>query len=426
MQVPIVSVRQVLAHAARTWSPPAAGLLYFVSWLLASTNPFGDPRKVPLYALFAIAIGISGRFPMTALGLLVATPALQIAEVVFPPWNTTWPTYLSAPIVAFFVGWLAPGARKYIALSAGAVASVLIAYSIVTGGVFSPLIGTLEEAYGPHPLWWGLAGLSLAVFGLCSVGWILGFAGASLRLWRTLQVTEIKLEESDFELRLSQVREGVARDVHDALAHSLAIVVAQAEGGAAVYSTRPDAAVESLHTIATVSRTALVDVRRLVEKIQAREDDLGERPSISDITPLLQRWHDSGMHASLEEIGAPRTLGSLQELAVYRIVQESLTNALKHSGAAAAASVTLVWSTEGVSVRIASEAGAPLIPAGATGRGVGIAGMEERALLAGGWLDTSVAADGSFVVTAFIPAPPTSPEDDHPKPAGDRFVWVES
>jgi signal transduction histidine kinase len=426
MQVPTASVRPVLARTARSWSPPAAGLLYFFSWLLVSTNPFGDPRKVPLYALFAIAIGVSGRFPMTALGLLVATPALQIAEVVFPPQNTTWPTYLSAPIVAFFVGWLAPRARKYVALPAGAVASVLIAYSIVTGGVFGRLIGTLEIAYGPHPLWWGLASLSLAVFGLFSVGWILGFAGASLRLWRTLRMTETRLEVSDFELRLSQVREGVARDVHDALAHSLAIVVAQAEGGAAVYSTRPDAAVESLHTIATVSRTALVDVRRLVEKIQAREDDVGERSSIADIAPLLQRWQDIGMRASLEEIGDPRALGSLQELAVYRIVQESLTNALKHSGTAAATSVILDWSAEGVSVRITSEAGAPLIPAGATSRGVGIAGMEERARLAGGQLDTSVVADGSFIVAAFIPAVRSGFEDDHPQPAGDRFVWVES
>ena len=394
----------VLARAARTWSPPAVGVLYFVSWWVASSHRFGDHGKVGLYALFAVAIGISGRFPLCALGLLVATPALQIAGVVFPPQNTTWPTYGSAAIVAFFIGLLASGARRYIALPIGAVASVLIAYCVVTGGVFAKLVRALEFAYGPHPLWFGLASVSLAVFGLFSVGWILGVAAASLRLRRTLQLAETRLEETDLELRLSQVREGVARDVHDALAHSLAIVVAQAEGAVALQATKPEAAVDSLRNIATVSRAALIDVRRLVEKIQAHEDIVGERPSISDIAPLLHRLRSIGMVVSLHETGDPPSLGSLQEVAVYRIVQESLTNALKHSGTSAATQIAFGWTADGLNVRIASEKGTPLVPPRGTDRGVGIAGMGERARSVGGWLDANMATDGAFLVAAFIPA----------------------
>lgn len=405
-----VRVNPGLSHAVTRYSPLAVGVLYFISWIVASSNRFGDPRKVLLYLLFAAAIAISGRFPMSALGLLVAIPALQIVGIAFPPQNTTWPTYAAAAIIAFFVGLYAPGARRYVALPVGAVASTLIAYCIVTGGIFGRMIRALELAYGPHPLWAGFAGVSLAVFGLFAVGWLLGVAGASLTLRRTLQTTKTKLEATDFELRLSQVRENVARDVHDALAHSLAIVVAQAEGAIALQTTKPEVALHSLRNIANVGRGALVDVRRLVEKIQEREDGVGERPSISDITQLLHHLQSIGMNASVHVSGDPRKMGWFQELAVYRIVQESLTNALKHAGISADATVELVWMTDGLAVRVVSEKGTPLIPPREAGRGVGIEGMKERAQMAGGRLDAQNAPDGSFIVTAFIPSNHELPE----------------
>jgi signal transduction histidine kinase len=403
MTVPNLNVRQVLVHAARNYSPPVLGALYFGAWMIASTNRFGDPSKVALYALFAIAIGLSGRFPDWALVLLAVTPMLQIAGLVFPPENTTWPTYVSAGLVAFFIGFSAVGVVRYVALPVGAAVSILIAYCIVTGGVFARLALALELTYGPHPLRTGLAVVSLCVFGLFSGGWIIGVAGASMSLRHTLTITKTKLEASTFQLRLSQVREEVARDVHDALAHSLAIVVAQAEGAVALNTMKPDVAVSSLRNIATLSRAALIDVRRLVEKIQAREDVVGEKPSMSDITPLLERFRDVGMNATLQELGDPSSLGALQELAVYRITQESLTNALKHAGTFASPTVTFTWTPEGLNLRIASEMGTPLIPKGG-GPGVGIAGMKERARLAGGWLEADKSAKGTFLVHAFIPA----------------------
>lgn len=394
-------LRHVLIRAASEYSAPVLGAVYFAGWFFASTSKFVEPGRPTLYALFAIAIGISKRFPIWSFGLLLVTPALQIMRVIEPPESTTWPTYGSVIAVAFFIGLFATGVTRYLALPVGAVVSVLVAYCIVTGGVFLRLVYPLDLGYAPHPMFMSLMTASCTVFGLYAGGWMLGVAGASLKLRRSLTIAESRLEASSFELRLVRVREDVARDVHDELAHSLAIVVAQAEGALALQEIKPGAAVESLRNIATLSRASLIDVRRLVEKIQDGEDIVGERRSISDIAALLERFGNIGIDTTVSTIGAPQPMGSLQESAVYRIIQESLTNALKHAGTSTP-SVTLAWAVGGVKVDITSPNGTPLVING-DGRGVGIAGMKERARLAGGWLEADKDTNGTFRVRAFIP-----------------------
>jgi len=247
----------------------------------------------------------------------------------------------------------------------------------------------------------------LAAFGLFSGAWAVGIAGASLRLNRVLRAAESKLEETDFELRLSHDRARISRDVHDSLAHSLAIVVSQAEGALAFQQARPEVATDSLHNIANVGRMALIDVRHLVEQIQDDDTLTGWKPTTADLDVLVRNMRNVGMRIEFHAEGTVGTLAPSHDVTVFRIVQESLTNALKHAGPTSRVAIVLDWSSTGLSIRVASEQGTPLMPGGSGNRGIGIRGMKERARLAGGWLTADLLEDRQFVVSALIPVEPT-------------------
>ncbi|MCU1577393.1 MAG: hypothetical protein JWP70_2097 [Leifsonia sp.] len=392
------------------WVPPAAGIVYFVLWVVAEAGRWNIVPASIWFALLAIAIGIAVWRPLASLAILVAVPALQILGVLYPPSSTSWPAYGAAAIVAFLIGFSAPRRTRNLALVIGAVAVALIAYRLT-------IPSTPENWWGSwtgmgmngrtHPLQEVFAWLLLAGFGIYAGAWALGVGVANVlkirSISRVLISAETRLEETDFELRLAQDRERISRDVHDALAHSLAIVVSQAEGALALRSVKPEVVGDSLRNIATVSRTALVDVRRLVEQIQEDDDVTTPKATIADIDSLVTHMREIGMDASLRLLGNPVSLMPSQELAVYRIVQESLTNSLKHGGPTSTVTVVLDWRGPGLAVLVTSAGGTPLIKERADpDRGVGIASMKERARLAGGWLTAELSDDGSFIVTAFL------------------------
>jgi len=205
--------------------------------------------------------------------------------------------------------------------------------------------------------------------------------------------------------------------VHDALAHSLAVVVSQAQGALALAATRPEVVEQSLRTIADVGRTSLVDVRHLVERIQQDADDASPRETVHDLDRLATTMRDVGMTVTVRHLGDTGDLLPSQELAVFRIVQESLTNALKHSGSQSTVDVALDWRGPGLALLVTSSGDDPLVAARrGTGRGTGLVSMTERARLAGGWLTAELGDDGVFVVTAFVPTP---------EPLGVLQSWTE-
>jgi signal transduction histidine kinase len=187
--------------------------------------------------------------------------------------------------------------------------------------------------------------------------------------------------------------------VHDSLAHSLAVVVSQAQGAAAI-AVRDEHAARALQDIAEVSRSALGDVRALVERIQGSGDDV--RHGLRDVARLIADMREVGMDASLEQHGDPAELSPGVADAVHRIVQESLTNVLKHQGRTATARVVLDWRGPGLGIVVGSRGRTPLVEL--DGPGSGVAGMQERACLAGGWLRAGAGdEDHEFVVTAWLP-----------------------
>ncbi|ROS75055.1 signal transduction histidine kinase [Curtobacterium sp. PhB130] len=390
---------------------PAAGAVYLVLWIVAEAGRSGLADHVLVVSALAVAIGLANWMPSTALGLVVVVPLLQAFRLLHRPTDTTWPEYLAIAIVVGIVGAGRSDLLRWLAVPVLAVASVAAAWAMVVPTVADP------DVWG---LWVGsstgtrtnLAFIALAIAGASGIGWAIGVAiGATWRIGLArVRVVEAERETevTTGELHAEQERARIARDVHDSLAHSLAVVVSQAQGAAAI-AVRDEHAARALQDIADVSRSALGDVRALVERIQGAGDDA--RHGLEDVPPLVEDMRELGMTASFEQHGAPSAVAPAVGSAVHRIVQESLTNVLKHQGRTATARVVLDWRGPGLGVVVTSTGGAPLVEL--DGAGSGIAGMQERARLAGGWLRAGTGdAEHEWVVTAWLPtvdAPAVAP-----------------
>lgn len=220
-------------------------------------------------------------------------------------------------------------------------------------------------------------------------------------------------------------RARIAREMHDIVAHSLSVVIAQADGGRYAGPAEPDAAVRALTTIAETGRAALADMRRLLGVLRTDASDaepgpagaatspgppaLRPQPAADQIAELVEQVRDSGLEVSLVRMGAPRTLPPGTGLAVYRICQESLTNVLKHAGPQARATVLLQWGATSLVLEVSDDGrGAAAADDGA---GHGTTGMRERAAMLGGTLTLGPRPGGGFRVRAEIPIPPAPQED---------------
>jgi signal transduction histidine kinase len=206
--------------------------------------------------------------------------------------------------------------------------------------------------------------------------------------------------EQETALAAAAERTWITRELHDVVAHSLSVVIAQADGG----RYAPGQAETALTTIAATAREALAEMRRALGVLR-------EEPDTPDIKTLVARTRAAGLPVELAEEGSPRPLAPGTGLAVYRVAQEALTNVLKHAGPGASAHVTLRWEPERVTVVVRDDG------AGAgtdDGRGRGLAGMRERVEPRGGTVSAGPRPEGGFEVRAAIPA--------KPRPAGS-FRW---
>ncbi len=249
-----------------------------------------------------------------------------------------------------------------------------------------------------------------------AVGWFVAFAFAFLLAWTIGQLVRTRnrarankaaMIVAEQEVVAEQERTRIARDMHDVVAHSLAVIVAQADGGRYASRVDPVAAEESLATIAATAREALGDVRVLLAQLRYSQED-GPQPTLGDLDRLFAGMRAAGLQVEREETGTRPVLGAAQQIAIYRIVQESLTNALRHADTAREVLVRMAWAEHGLDLTIQSHlpdvrTRTGMIPVAGASTGHGLAGMTERANLAGGWL-RAAAVDGRFVVTAWLPS----------------------
>jgi signal transduction histidine kinase len=219
---------------------------------------------------------------------------------------------------------------------------------------------------------------------------------------RTRQL-EVEREQQS-RLAAAAERARIARELHDVVAHSLSVIIAQADGGRYAAQANPTAAVDALEVVATTGRTALIDMRRLLGVLRDGEGPQhGPQPGFDAIPDLVSGVRDSGLQVSYATIGHPRPIGDAMGLAAYRIVQEALTNVLKHGGPAAQAAVRVTWAED--AVRLVVDDDGRGASATTDGRGQGLGGMRERAALYGGQVEAAPRPGGGYRVQAVLPYP---------------------
>ena len=249
---------------------------------------------------------------------------------------------------------------------------------------------------------------------------LVAWAGGRLRASRveTLRAREDRFArlavEREQELRLAAQAERarIAREMHDIVAHSLTVMVAQADGGRYAGAAEPAAATHALETIAETGRAALADMRRLLGVLRDDDDGpdgddahaLAPQPAGGDLDALVEQVRASGLRVSLVRMGTPRTLPPGVGLTAHRICQEALTNVMKHAGPDPTVTVLVQWTDTSLTLEVSDDGrGASADPD--DGGGHGLLGMRERAMMLGGTLTVGPRPGGGFRVRAQLPLP---------------------
>jgi signal transduction histidine kinase len=203
------------------------------------------------------------------------------------------------------------------------------------------------------------------------------------------------------EQAATEERMHIARELHDVVAHNVSLMVIQAQ--ALGQTTREQGARGSAQTIAELGRDAMSELHRTLElmRAQSAEEERKPQPALDDLGPLLERTHAAGVNVNLSVSGTPRPLPAGVELSAYRIVQEALTNAIKHSGSDRA-SVELRYGDDGLELEIVDQ-GAGGVGSELPHAGHGLVGMRERVALFGGTLDVGALNGHGFRVLATLP-----------------------
>jgi signal transduction histidine kinase len=251
-------------------------------------------------------------------------------------------------------------------------------------------------------------GLSDQIFPLALFGgwWVMGRAART----RQLQTAELRARAEQLERERTENERGavarerarIARELHDVVAHSVSVMVIQSGAARSVLDTDPDASIAALGAVEDTGREALAEMRRLlgILRPEGERPEHEPQPSLGAVDRLVERARVAGLAVELRVEGAAGTLEPGVDLTAYRVVQEALTNALKHGGDGAAR-VTLRWSAERLELEVANRIGPG--PAGLlAGSGNGLIGMRERVALCGGELRAGPSGRG-FVVRARLP-----------------------
>jgi signal transduction histidine kinase len=209
-------------------------------------------------------------------------------------------------------------------------------------------------------------------------------------------------KEADAARAVATERARIARDMHDVLAHAVSLMIVQAEAGPVVVRTKPERAERAFEAIASAGRDAMVQLRRTLG-ILKDEQDVGVRapqPVVAAIPDLVAQVEETGLAATFEVTGTVRALTPDAEVAAFRIVQEALTNTLKHAAATKVA-VALEWGRDALVITVRDDGtGAGNLG----GSGNGLIGIRERAAACGGTATGGPVPGGGFQVTATLPA----------------------
>ena len=390
----------------RQWAAPLLCAALGVPGLLDSAAGAEPGFPVALLVMIGFTVPLLARERHPFLVFAVIT-AFSMAEAVSGV--LTYAHFLAQLIMLYNLARFAPPVQLAVAVA------ITVPQTIVTIMTFAP-DRQMQRIDSPLAVTTDLVLCILAVAGL-------GLAGRVARSYiAALEDQAVRLEvERDQRARLAEARERarISREMHDILGHTLAVVVGLADGAAGLAETKPKQTADTLRIIADSGRGALADLRRLLTKIREerpQETPFRPQPGIGDLDALLKRARAAGPDVCLHQAGDLTGLPAGLQLALYRIVQESLTNTLKHAAADTTVRVSLIAEQDAVHVTV-EDTGPPATERDHSreGGGQGLLGMRERAALYQGTVTAGPNSQGGWSVRAvLLPTPLTNAASDAP------------
>jgi len=273
----------------------------------------------------------------------------------------------------------------------------LLALSLWLGVSVLAGLGEPGGAVG-NSLFWALCGLLPFAVGLVLAA--RAAAGSELEV----SARRLRSEKAERARRAADEERGrIARELHDVVAHCLSVMVVQTSGARRVATVDPEAARGALEVVESSGRAALAELRRIVGVLYREDGEpAGVSPGLRELPVLAEHARAAGLPVDLCVEGPRRSLSPGLDLVVYRIVQESLTNTIKHAGPASAR-IHLVFGAGCLELTISDTGRGPVQRRPSYGSGHGLIGMSERVRLYGGDLYTGAGAVGGFEVRARIP-----------------------
>jgi len=379
---------------------------------------------LPFVVGMAIPVVFRRAYPVEAFAVVIAVGALQVLLLRRPAGAD-----LAVLVVLYTLAASRPRqvSLRGLAVCLAGAAAAIVRWHPARGGLDLYTIGAEAAVFGAPVL----------------LAWLLGDSARWRRgYYQALEERAARLErERDAQAQVAAAAERarIAREIHDVVAHNVSVMVVQADGAAFALDSSPQRAREALAAISVTGRRALTEMRSLLGVLRdqpGRDGGLGDgapedralgdtglalapQPGVEDLADLLEQARTAGLPVSLTVGGNPRPVPAGEALAVYRVVQESLTNVRKHAGPGATAVVSLDYDEEGLLIRVTDDgAGASAVPGplgripgpagstgstGSTGSGHGLAGMRERVELYGGTARSGPRDGGGYEVVARLP-----------------------
>ncbi|HEY3895863.1 MAG TPA: sensor histidine kinase [Pseudonocardiaceae bacterium] len=225
-------------------------------------------------------------------------------------------------------------------------------------------------------------------------------------------VQQLERERETVREAVAAERSRIARELHDIVSHAVTAIVLQAAGAARVAKTNFAQVTQSLQHIETTGKQAMAELRRLLGVLEANDSngrpagrgELGPQPGLADMALLLTSLKDTGMPVTVHVEGTPRNLDPSIDLAAYRIVQEGLTNVLKHAGTDSHPQLRMVWKADSLLIQIDNDLNQAQARHGqALSVGRGLVGLRARAQAAGGRLHSGLHHNGGYRLSATLP-----------------------
>ncbi|MFD7714703.1 sensor histidine kinase [Streptomyces sp. NPDC059814] len=371
--------------------------------VLVAAQYYGAEYDLVLGALMGLCLLARRRFPGMVLGLVLALSAVQLVLHDVPDLLlASAPASYDVAVLFAMMSVVHHSRTAWMPYFAGA--AVLLATATGTVGVPALGIGQFADLHTLLIFW----GLTLTV-------WLTAFALHTRRLYAESQSARAWHVEREQEqrVRLAAARERaeIARELHDVVAHSLAVMILQADGAESVLRKSPDMARSALKTIAATGRDAIDDMHRIVRVLREGNPDSadGGPPrrlvTLDEIQVVAERARAAGLSVDVSvEVGEGR-LSPAEEMTVFRIVQECLTNVLRHAGAGARVDIRLHEERGTLLISVVDDGAGTLCGRGVGGHsgGNGLVGMRERVELAGGSFEAGPRLGNGWQVRASIP-----------------------